>query len=78
MRGGWGRKGRERGSGTAGSVMLTGLLVVRNVFLEVKCFELCFSLHVIVLCDVAGLKCLAILSEGMTPEADGTVRLILG
>ena len=58
--------------------MLTGLLLVRTMFLEVECFKLCFSLRGIVLCDVAGLKCLATLSEGMTPEAYGSIRLTLG
>ena len=78
MRGGWGRKGREPGRGTAGGVRLTGLLVARSMILKVECVEFRFCLLGIVLDDVAGLKCPATVSEGMTPEADGTVRLTLG
>ena len=78
MRGWRGRKGGQRGRVTDGGVMLTGLLVVRSMFLESECVEFCFGLLGIVLCDVAGLKCPATLSEGMTYEVDGTVRLALG
>ena len=66
MRGGWGRKGGERGRGTAGGVRLTGLLVARSMLLKVKCVEIRFGLLGIVLDDVAGLKGPATLSEGMT------------
>ena len=78
MRDGCGRKGRRRGRGTACGAIPTSLLLVRIVVLEVECAELCFSLRGIVLCDVAGAKYRAASSEGVTPEAYGTVRLALG
>ena len=78
MRDGCGRKGRRRGRGTAGGAIPTSLLLVRIVVLEVEYVELCFSLRGIVLCDVAGAKCRAASSKGVTPEADGTVRIAFG
>ena len=78
MRGGWGRKGGERGRGTDGGVRLAGLLVARIMLLKVECIKFCFGLIGIVLDDISGLKCSATLFDGMTYEADGTVRRTLG